>query len=299
MNNVFHKGEHHIQELMSVRQSSDALSSLIQNKIPPIAKDFLEELNFCMVSLNTKQFNLYTITIYSTSSFIEIIDNSTILISLDYRSHIPKIFFEEENLNIGMIGLNFENSKRIRINGKGQIKDNKLKINIDEIYSNCPKYIKKRIFSKNLSTKTKQNVITESLLSTDIIHTISNLDTFFIASSHNEKGVDISHKGGTNGFIKVISPIKLEFVDLPGNNLYNTLGNIYTNPYINIFFIDFDRRNTYQILGKATIEELNIDNKKQLKVIIDCISVVTNTNSFLLIRLHEFTQKIQSYCELK
>lgn len=47
------------------------------------------------------------------------------------------------------------------------------------------------------------------------------------------------------------------------NNLYNTLRNIYINPCINIFFINFDESNTYNILAKAHKEEVFIENKKR------------------------------------
>lgn len=80
----------------------------------------------------------------------------------------------------------------------------------------------------------------------DLINIILNSDTFFLASSHKEKGLNVSYKGGEKGFVKIISSND----DMPANNLYNTLGNIYTNPYINMFFIDFDKSKLKKYLLK-------------------------------------------------
>jgi len=193
MNTKFHEGEYHIQKIMGVREESDTLSSMIRNTIPQIAADFLKNLNFSIIVISTKGDDLFTSTIYNTKSFIEIINQSEILIKLQNSSYIPKKFFNYSSLNVGMIGLDFENALRIRINGKGQIKENTLLISIGEIYSNCPKYIKKRILRKELNILGKQILQIEKELSLETIKKISNTDTFFISSSHKEKGLDVSH----------------------------------------------------------------------------------------------------------
>ena len=283
MNNVFHEGEYHIQEIMGVRKSSDTLSSMIKDNIPPIAAKFLKDLNFCIITISTKKDDLFTYTVYNHNNFIEVLNQSQITINLENHSYIPKKFYNIENINIGMIGLNFEKAMRIRINGKGQIKSNKLYFSIDEIYSNCPKYIKRRVLQKNTKNLEKQTIQKEKILNEKIINIISNIDTFFIATSHKEKGLDVSHKGGEKGFLKVIQTHQLSFEDVPGNNLYNTIGNIYTNPNINIFFIDFKNNNTYHLKGIANIKEIQVDNKKRLLVTITCQEIVINKNSFNLI----------------
>jgi hypothetical protein len=282
MNNIFHEGEHHIQEIMGVRENSDALSSMIRNTIPRVASDFLEKLNFSAIVISTSKDDLFSTTVYNTKQFITIININTICINLEKHSFMPDYFFEKKELNIGMIGLDFNQTMRIRINGKGIIKDNELYININEIYSNCPKYIKKRVLNKELKTVKKQTFIETNELNNDITKVINNIDTFFLSSSNNEKGLDISHKGGEKGFLKILSNTQLEFLDMPGNNLYNSLGNIYTNPYINIFFIDFENNNTYNIVAKAKINEEIKENKKYLKITITCLDILINKNSFQL-----------------
>jgi predicted pyridoxine 5'-phosphate oxidase superfamily flavin-nucleotide-binding protein len=282
MNNVFHEGEDHIQEVMSVKQKANTLTSMIKDSIPKIAADFLRALKFCVITLNTKPDDLFSTVIYNHATFIEVLDYKKISIKINHKSHIPESFFNEEILNIGMIGLEHSSAKRIRINGKAKIIDNQIIIDINEIYSNCPKYIKRRILEDNFKILDKETVNKKLELNQDLITMISNADEFYLASGHKEKGLDISYKGGEKGFVKVLSSKQLQFDDLPGNNLYNSLGNIYTNPYINMFFIDFENNNTYNILATATIKELSIDNKKRLRVDINCIDITINENSFSL-----------------
>ena len=282
MNNVFHKGEQHIQEVMSVTNQANTLSSMIQNSIPNIASKFLEALRFCVVSLNISANNLFTCVIYNQDSFIEVLDNKTITVDLKYSSHIPEIFFQEKNLNIGMIGLDFSSAKRIRINGTAKICDDKIIININEIYSNCPKYIKRRVLKSNYELLGKQRIHSQDKIDNELTKIISKSDEFFLSSSHKEKGLDVSYKGGEKGFITVLNSNQLQFDDLPGNNLYNSLGNIHTNEYINMFFIDYKNHNTYNIRGKATIKEVYLEKKKVLRIHIDCINISINLNSFSL-----------------
>ena len=55
---------------------------------------------------------------------------------------------------------------------------------------------------------------------------IGAADTFFIASAHPEGGADASHRGGRPGFVRVTGQRSLAFPDYPGNNMFNTLGNL-------------------------------------------------------------------------
>ncbi|WP_072682655.1 pyridoxamine 5'-phosphate oxidase family protein [Arcobacter sp. LA11] len=282
MSSIYHEGEYYIQEKMGVRKDSDSLSSMIRDTIPSVAANFLKTLNFSVLVISSNEKDLFSTVVYDINSFIEIKSHNEILIKLNNHSYIPEDFFNIETLNIGFIGLDFEQALRIRINGKAKLKDNQLFVTIEEIYSNCPKYIQRRVLKKQLERVEAQVTTNLNKIKDDINTIISNSDTFFLGSFHKIKGLDISHKGGKRGFVNVLSSKQLSFEDRPGNNLYNSLGNIHTNPYISMFFIDFKRNNTYHIKGKAEIEEIVINEKKRLRVIIEINNITKNLNSFLL-----------------
>ncbi|AIO41209.1 pyridoxamine 5'-phosphate oxidase family protein [Burkholderia cenocepacia] len=43
--------------------------------------------------------------------------------------------------------------------------------------------------------------------------------------------------------------------DFPGNNLFNTIGNLLVNPAIALLFVDFVRQTTWLVQGRATVVE--------------------------------------------
>jgi uncharacterized protein len=282
MNSVYHDGERYIQEQMGVRDKSDSLSSMIYHEMPVVAAQFLESLNFAVVTFSTSNQELFSSVLFDINSFITILHTKEIVINLEKSSFIPDNILGEKNLNIGLLGLEFENRMRIRVNGKGKIEDNKLFLVIDEVYSNCPKYINDRKIVGKVDFFNDSILDKYTTLVNECKKIIENSDTFFIATNHENKGSDISHKGGKKGFLKIISPTQLEFDDFPGNNMYNTLGNIYTNPNISILIVDFASNDILHINGHAKIIENIEKGRKKLKIVIECTDISIESNKFVL-----------------
>jgi predicted pyridoxine 5'-phosphate oxidase superfamily flavin-nucleotide-binding protein len=89
---------------------------------------------------------------------------------------------------------------------------------------------------------------------------IAEADTFFIASRsaqldqvESSQGLDVSHRGGLPGFVRVVSPNELCFPDYSGNLLFNTLGNLEVDARAGLLFIDFQSGRTLHIIGRARI----------------------------------------------
>ncbi len=89
---------------------------------------------------------------------------------------------------------------------------------------------------------------------------IAEADTFFIASrsaqldqEESSQGLDVSHRGGLPGFVRVVSRTELCFPDFSGNLLFNTLGNLEADPRAGLLFIDFRSGRMLQIIGRTRI----------------------------------------------
>jgi hypothetical protein len=96
---------------------------------------------------------------------------------------------------------------------------------------------------------------------------IAKADTFFVASSSGPAaaradnqpqawGADVSHRGGEPGFVDLVtegSSSTLSFDDYPGNNLFNTLGNLQAYPKCGLLFIDFASGDVVQLAGTAKL----------------------------------------------
>jgi uncharacterized protein len=101
---------------------------------------------------------------------------------------------------------------------------------------------------------------TASRLGESEVSFIAEADTFFIASrsaqldqEESSQGLDVSHRGGRPGFVRVVSPNQLCFPDFSGNLLFNTLGNLEVDARAGLLFIDFQSGGMLHIIGSAEI----------------------------------------------
>ncbi|MEN3929919.1 pyridoxamine 5'-phosphate oxidase family protein [Microvirga sp. W0021] len=85
---------------------------------------------------------------------------------------------------------------------------------------------------------------------------------FFIATSSSDghcdasfRGREFSVDGESQPACLVINEKTIIFPDFSGNGLYNSLGNILTNPHIGMLFIDFQRQRRARVNGRATIRK--------------------------------------------
>lgn len=82
---------------------------------------------------------------------------------------------------------------------------------------------------------------------------IESADTFFIATQHTNAGADVSHRGGCPGFVQAEGAFRLIFPDYPGNNMFNTLGNLEVNSQAGLLFLDIRNGHMLQLSGAACV----------------------------------------------
>lgn len=84
---------------------------------------------------------------------------------------------------------------------------------------------------------------------------ISQQNTAFLGTASADGAPYIQHRGGPNGFIKVLDEKTLGFADYRGNRQYITLGNLSENDRAFLFLIDFSRRQRIKFWGRARVVE--------------------------------------------
>ncbi len=101
-------------------------------------------------------------------------------------------------------------------------------------------------------------------ISAPLARFIQNQSFFFIATANNFGHCDASFRGsepGAEGAMRpaciVLDESNLIFPDFSGNGLYNSLGNIATNPHIGMLFVDFNRQSRARINGQARVINAN------------------------------------------
>ena len=75
-----------------------------------------------------------------------------------------------------------------------------------------------------------------------------------LGTAHPAAGADTSHRGGDPGFVRVDDDGSLRWPDLPGNNLFNSLGNIAADPHASLLFLDPSTGRNVQLSGRAALE---------------------------------------------
>jgi predicted pyridoxine 5'-phosphate oxidase superfamily flavin-nucleotide-binding protein len=85
---------------------------------------------------------------------------------------------------------------------------------------------------------------------------IQNRDSFYLASIGVNEFPYIQHRGGPKGFLKVLDPKRLGFIDFTGNKQYVSVGNMATNNNVSLIMIDYPTRTRLKIFAKAEVVAL-------------------------------------------
>jgi len=164
---------------------------------------------------------------------------------------------------IGLLGIEFHTRRRNRLNGLIQgSKSEGFVVQVGQSFGNCPRYIQLRELTNLDEESSGEDAHVERMpsLDDDAIRQISQADTLFVASSHpggevnhREPSVDVSHRGGAPGFVRVEDSNTLCVPDFSGNMHFSTLGNFITNPRAGIVFIDFKSGDVLQLVGDVEV----------------------------------------------
>nr|WP_047580818.1 pyridoxamine 5'-phosphate oxidase family protein [Methylobacterium sp. ZNC0032] len=158
--------------------------------------------------------------------------------------------------SIGLLGLELETRRRNRANGLiGTVAADGFTVEIEQSFGNCAKYIQIR---HRLQDTDEPAVAPVNLsgLDAEARALIAGADTLFIASAAAPEtetgGVDISHRGGRPGFVRIDGDT-LTIPDFAGNNYFNTFGNLLQEPRAALLFVDFATGTLLQLQGEAEI----------------------------------------------
>jgi len=161
---------------------------------------------------------------------------------------------------VGLVAIEFSARRRVRVNGRlSSVGTDWMEIDVDQAFGNCPQYISRRSFVPVGSTADDQGQVElgEGLSDEDRAM-IGAADTFFLGTSHPERGADSSHRGGPSGFVTT-DGAQLWWPDLPGNNMFNSLGNLAVDPAAALLFVDWRDGTVLALSGTAEVEWCDAD----------------------------------------
>lgn len=84
---------------------------------------------------------------------------------------------------------------------------------------------------------------------------IAARDSFYLGSISESGWPYVQHRGGPQGFLRVIDETTLAFADYKGNRQLLTTGNVSVNDRVALFLMDYKNRARLKILGHARVED--------------------------------------------
>jgi uncharacterized protein len=254
---VYHEGERSVQLRAGASDDAARISSILHDSIPPVAKQFLHEQPVLFVGSSTLEGQMWASVLEGLPGFLQVQDERRLRVNAVPSHGDPLSRQLVVNKDIGLLAIEFSTRRRMRVNGHIIAADaGGFEVSTEEVYSNCPKYIQTREFQgfvQALDSQVKALFHRSSSLDHTQKRWIESADTFFIATRHPDCGTDISHRGGCPGFVRAEGEASLVFPDYPGNNMFNTLGNLDVNPQAGLLFVDFINGHTLQLSGTASV----------------------------------------------
>lgn len=254
---IYHAGEKAVQEIAGRQLEAEALSRMIAPTLSFPSAKFLSGQSFAIASSVDSVGKVWASLLTGAPGFIEVLTAQNVFIHFSMIPDSPLAESLESVAALGLLVIDPANRTRLRLNGKcTQSSPAGIALDLRQVYFNCPMYIQRRSLQSLEASPKEDSVVTTMTdkLSQQQFQWISQADTFFIASLNpNSSDADASHRGGFPGFVKVINSNTVAFPDYSGNNMFNTLGNIYVNPQVGLIFVDFDQGSTLQITGRAKI----------------------------------------------
>ncbi|MCA9646210.1 MAG: pyridoxamine 5'-phosphate oxidase family protein [Polyangiaceae bacterium] len=283
----FHSGEEALQLEAGVRDKMAAVGPrVIRDRMLPQHIELFEKLPTLFVGVLDAQGQPWASMVHGVPGFIEALGDHSLRITGKPLFGAPR-FGLQPGSAVGLLGLEPHTRRRNRANGAiEQLLTDTWVVRIHQSFGNCPKYIHAREIvgrPERAPSKPRREGTKLSLKARQLIEAS---DTFFIASASGGQlaeqelgesagaGVDISHRGGPVGFVRVVQGTSEDLLlvpDYPGNLMFNTLGNLLVWPRAGLLFVDWQTGDLLQLAASATLREAtdawsSLDAQRQLEL---------------------------------
>lgn len=259
-NSPWHEGEVWLQRQMGSAQRLAVMGPrIIRPFMPDQHRNFFEKLPFIIVGSIDRQGDSWAGFIVGQPGFV----SSPTDRQLDFLTTIdpndPLRLGIQNETAVGLLGIELHTRRRNRMNGTVvNVNPDGFSVAVDQSFGNCPQYIQRRGYNFVRKPEEFSSFEPEFLSPIDsrFRDLISQADTFFVSSYvdfNGKRQVDVSHRGGKKGFVRVDAEGTLTIPDYAGNRFFNTLGNFIKNPKAGLVFPNFETGDVLQLTGDAEI----------------------------------------------
>lgn len=248
----FHAGELAAQALAGVASRGAG----IRNFMPDQHRTFFGQLPWLFAGVLDRNGWPLATALAAGPGFVESPTPTTLSIAALPARDDPAFEAFRPDSPIGLLGLELETRRRNRANGRVEaVSAGGFSVTVTQSFGNCAKYIQVR--NRVQDGREPAASPTELYgLDAQARTLIAGADTLFIASAaapdSETGGVDISHRGGRPGFVR-IDGNTLTIPDFSGNSYFNTFGNLLQEPRASLLFVDFATGTLLRLQGEAEI----------------------------------------------
>jgi predicted pyridoxine 5'-phosphate oxidase superfamily flavin-nucleotide-binding protein len=271
LNDGFHEGERAIQTRVGVRdRMSEVGSRVIRSYMPEQHRQFFTQLPFLIAGTVDDAGHPWASVLAGPAGFITSPDPEQLAVRALPLAHDPLVKTLVSGAPIGLLGLEPHTRRRNRMNGVvGHIDAQGFSVRVGQSFGNCPQYIQAREPEfVGVSDDVSPALERADQLDDAAMDLIRQADTFYIATAHpaahtlagtindgpeRAQGVDVSHRGGKPGFVRMDGPRMLTVPDFSGNLFFNTLGNLTVEPRAGLLFMDFGTGDLLQVSVRGEI----------------------------------------------
>lgn len=250
----FHRGERAVQERLGVLEKMNVQARRgIRDFMPDQHRQFFAQLPLLIVGTIDEAGQPWASALTGQPGFV----SSPHARQLDVQAAAgfadPLHGTLKAGASIGLLGIEPHTRRRNRMNGTVVRHDaSGFSVGVSQSYGNCPQYIQARkpvFVGDEAERNAPRPVFRSDRLDDAMLALVANADTLFIATAFSgdagdkspapEHGVDVSHRGGKPGFVRIDDAQTLTVPDFVGNFFFNTIGNLQVNPRAGLLFIDF------------------------------------------------------------
>jgi predicted pyridoxine 5'-phosphate oxidase superfamily flavin-nucleotide-binding protein len=249
---LFHPGELAAQALAGVAKPNAA----IRDRMPDQHRAFFGLLPFLPIATAGGGGGPVATILTGAPGFISSPDPATLRVAARPDRDDPAGRFLVPGAPVGILGIDLATRRRNRVNGVlRSAGPDGLTISVRQSFGNCPQYIQTRAWHD--ATGVPGPVEHLNNLDFAARAMITAADTLFVATTSgagagDAEGIDISHRGGRPGFVRVTGDT-LTIPDFHGNGYFNTFGNLLLDPRAALLFVDWSDGTILHLQGRAEI----------------------------------------------
>ncbi|WP_250526452.1 pyridoxamine 5'-phosphate oxidase family protein [Caballeronia sp. GAWG2-1] len=261
MDAPWHRGEITLQKTAGVyERMQEQGRRVVRSFMPEQHRQFFAQLPFIVTGAVDRNGDAWATLLAGRPGFLQTPDATTLAVRHPRDKNDPADAGMSDGASVGMLGIELHTRRRNRMNGViHRHGDRAFEVAVEQSFGNCPQYIQLRDFAfvREPSEPSSSKPVEEDPHSPRARAMIERADTFFVASYYDREDghrqVDVSHRGGKAGFVRISDDGVLTIPDFAGNLFFNTLGNILVNGRAGLLFTDFESGTLLQLTGDAEV----------------------------------------------